>query len=93
MTGKGNLQKFLDSGGDTIETPVSDSEPDVVELTPKTPRAKTREGKKMASVFFGKDVHNQLSILKIETGLSIQELLIKALNLLFQAYNKPPIAK
>ena len=46
----------------------------------------------MASVFFSKDVHNQLSLLKIETGLSIQELLIKALNLLFQAYNKPPIA-
>ncbi len=91
MAGKENLQKFLDSGGETIEP--TDSEPDVVELTPKTPRAKTREGKKMASVFFGKEVYNQLSILKIETGLSIQELLIKALNLLFQAYNKPPIAK
>ena len=91
MAGKGNLQKFLDSGGEQIETPAT--EPDVVEISPKTPRAKTREGKKMASVFFGKDVHNQLSILKIETGLSIQELLIKALNLLFQAYNKPPIAK
>ena len=91
MAGKGNLQKFLDSGGETIETP--ETEPDVVEITTKTQRAKTREGKKMASVFFGKDVHNQLSILKIETGLSIQELLIKALNLLFQAYNKPPIAK
>ena len=93
MAGKGNLQRFLDSGGETIETPVSETEPDVVEITTKTQRAKTREGKKMASVFFGKDVHNQLSILKIETGLSIQDLLIKALNLLFQAYNKPPIAK
>ena len=93
MAGKGNLDKFLGSGGDRIETPILESEPDVVELKPKTQRSKTREGKKMASVFFGKDVHNQLSILKIETGLSIQELLIKALNLLFQAYNKPPIAK
>ena len=91
MAGKGNLQRFLDSGGEQIETP--ETKPDVVGITPKTPRSKTREGKKMASVFFGKDVHNQLSILKIETGLSIQELLIKALNLLFQAYNKPPIAK
>ena len=91
MAGKGNLQRFLDSGGEQIETP--ESEPDVVEISPKTPRAKTRKGKKMASVFFGKDVHNQLSLLKIETGLSIQDLLIKAVNLLFQAYNKPPIAK
>ena len=88
-----NLQNFIANGGGKIETPIPESEPDVVEITPKTPRSKTRKGKKMASVFFGKDVHNQLSILKIETGLSIQELLIKALNLLFQAYNKPPIAK
>ena len=88
-----NLQNFIENGGGKIETPIPESESDVVEITPKTPRSKTRKGKKMASVFFGKDVHNQLSILKIETGLSIQELLIKALNLLFQAYNKPPIAK
>ena len=88
-----NLQNFIENGGGKIETPILESESDVVEITPKTPRSKTRKGKKMASVFFGKDVHNQLSILKIETGLSIQELLIKALNLLFQAYNKPPIAK
>ena len=93
MAGKGNLQNFLETSEGTVESPIPESEPEAVELQPKTPRSKTREGKKMASVFFSKDVHNQLSILKIETGLSIQELLIKALNLLFQAYNKPPIAK
>ena len=90
---KSNLQNFLENTEGKVETPIPKSESDVVELKPKTQRSKTREGKKMASVFFGKDVHNQLSILKIETGLSIQDLLIKALNLLFQAYNKPPIAK
>ena len=90
---KNNLQNFLENTEGKAETPIPKPESDVVELKPKTQRSKTREGKKMASVFFGKDVHNQLSILKIETGLSIQKLLIKALNLLFQAYNKPPIAK
>ena len=93
MAGKGNLQSFLNTAGGEAKTPIPEAEADVVEIKPKAPRSKTREGKKMASVFFGKEVHNQLSILKIETGLSIQELLIKALNLLFQAYNKPPIAK
>ena len=44
MAGKGNLQKFLNSGGETIETP--ETEPDVVEITPKTQRSKTRKGKK-----------------------------------------------
>ena len=94
MAGKGNLQSFLESTQGNVDTPTPKPEgPDVVEIKPKAPRSKTREGKKMASVFFGKEVHHQLSLLKIETGLSIQELLIKALNLLFQAYNKPPIAK
>ena len=93
MAGKGNLQSFLESTRGNVDTPTPKPEADVVDIKPKAPRSKTREGKKMASVFFGKEVHNQLSLLKIETGLSIQELLIKALNLLFQAYNKPPIAK
>ena len=93
MVGKGNLQNFLENTGGNVEAPIPESEPNIEESKPKAPRSKTREGKKMASVFFDKDVHNQLSILKIETELSIQDLLIKALNLLFQAYNKPPIAK
>ena len=90
---KGNLQDFLENSEEKVESPTSESEPDVVELRSKTQRSKTRQGKKMASVFMDMPVFKQLQILKIETGLSIQELLIKALNLLFQAYNKPPIAK
>ena len=90
---KGNLQDFLENSEGKVEAPTSKSEPDVVELKPKTQRSKTRQNKKMASVFMDVSVFKQLQILKIETGLSIQELLIKALNLLFQAYNKPPIAK
>ena len=46
----------------------------------------------MTSVFMDVSVFKQLQMLKIETGLSIQELRIKVLNLLFEAYNKPPIA-
>ena len=90
---KGNLQDFLENSEEKVESPTSESEPDVVELQSKTQRSKTRQGKKMASVFMDMPVFKQLQILKIETGLSIQELLIKALNLLFQVYNKPPIAK
>ena len=90
---KGNLQDFLENSEGKVEAPTPESGPDVVELQSQKQRSKTREGKKMASVFMDVSVFKQLQILKIETGLSIQELLIKALNLLFQAYNKPPIAK
>lgn len=90
---KGNLQDFLENSEGKVEAPTPEPAPEVVELQPPKQRSKTREGKKMASVFMDVSVFKQLQILKIETGLSIQELLIKALNLLFQAYNKPPIAK
>ena len=86
---KGNLDRFLE-GGTEIETPTP--EPEVIDIQPKK-RSPSPEGKKMASVFMNMRAFKQLQILKIETGLSIQELLIKALNLLFQMYGKPPIAK
>ena len=90
--GKRSLQSFIE-GGEALENTPIEPESEVVEIQPKTKRSKTRQDKKMASVFMDVPVFKQLQILKIETGLSIQELLIKALNLLFQAYNKPPIAK
>ena len=41
-----NLQNFIENGGGKIETPIPESEPDVVEITPKTPRSKTRKGRR-----------------------------------------------
>ena len=85
---KNDNQKFLADANGTLA-----QEAKVVANQPKHERAETRKGKRMASVFFSKRVHDQLSMLKIETGLSIQKLLIKALNLLFVNYKKQPIAK
>ena len=52
----------------------------------------SRQGKKMISGHFDKDVHRQLKILAIERDTSIQNLLSEALNALFERNNKPPIA-
>lgn len=68
-------------------------EPKAVKTQLKHERSKSRQGKKMASVFIDKAVHNQLKLLTIETDKNIQELQIEALNLLFSSYNKPTIAK
>ena len=65
-----------------------------VEATPK-PTATippSRQGKKMISGHFDKDVHRQLKMLAIERDTSIQDLLSEALNALFERNNKPPIA-
>ena len=52
----------------------------------------SRQGKKMISGHFDKDVHRQLKMLAIEKDTSIQGLLSEALNALFERNNKPPIA-
>ena len=52
----------------------------------------SRQGKKMISGHFNKDVHRQLKMLALERDTSIQSLLSEALNALFERNNKPPIA-
>ena len=65
-----------------------------VETTPKPTAAvpPSRQGKKIISGHFDKDVHRQLKMLAIERDTSIQDLLSEALNALFERNNKPPIA-
>jgi len=65
-----------------------------VETTPKpNPMVPpSRQGKKMISGHFDKDVHRQLKMLALEKDTSIQNLLSEALNALFERNNKPPIA-
>ena len=58
--------------------------------TPTVPPS--RQGKKMISGHFDKDVHRQLKMLALERDTSIQNLLSEALNALFERNNKPPIA-
>ncbi|RKU19906.1 hypothetical protein C6503_07030 [Candidatus Poribacteria bacterium] len=65
-----------------------------VETTPK-PAAMvppSRQGKKMISGHFDKDVHRQLKMLALEKETSIQNLLSQALNALFERNDMPPIA-
>ena len=73
---------------------LSDKDGGTAEAMPK-PTATvppSRQGKKMISGHFDKDVHRQLKILAIEKDTSIQKLLSEALNALFERNNKPPIA-
>ncbi len=59
---------------------------------PTTMVPPSRQGKKMISGHFDKDVHRQLKVLALEKDTSIQNLLSQALNALFERNNMPPIA-
>ena len=73
---------------------LSDRGSTAVENTSKLTAAvpPSRQGKKMISGHFDKDVHRQLKMLALEKDTSIQGLLSEALNALFERNNKPPIA-
>lgn len=73
---------------------LSDKDGIAVGTTPKPTATAppSRQGKKMISGHFDKDVHRQLKMLALEKDTSIQSLLGEALNALFERNNKPPIA-
>ena len=73
---------------------LSDKNGAAVGTTPKPTATAppSRQGKKMISGHFNKDVHRQLKMLALEKDTSIQSLLSEALNALFERNNKPPIA-
>ena len=54
-------------------------------------RTSARQGKKLISGHFEKDVHYRLKRIALETDTSIQDLLAEALNLLFAQHDEPPI--
>lgn len=58
----------------------------------KSPIAASREGKIALQAHVNKDAHVQLKILSVESGKSIQELLLEGVNAVFTMHNKPPIA-
>ena len=72
----------------------NEPKPDTPEPEPKSKseRPPSRAGKKGFTVYFDEACHTQLKIMAIEQGSSMHDLMIKALNTLFELNNKPPIA-
>ena len=70
----------------------TDLEPKSELVENKVGRQPSRVGKKVIQGHFDKSVHDQLQLVKIETGKSLQDLLAIGLNAVFKMHNKPPIA-
>lgn len=82
-----DLKTLLEQNGQIETQPEPEPEP-----KRKTPVAASREGKIAMQAHVNKDAHLQLKILSVETGKSIQELLVEGVNAVFTMHNKPPIA-
>lgn len=84
-----DLKTLLEQNGQIETQPEPEPAP---EPKRKTPIAASREGKIAMQAHVNKDAHVQLKILSVETGKSIQELLVDGVNAVFTMHNKPPIA-
>ena len=83
MSKKTNLAEALKTVGE---------QPHSHRLARKVVATHTRRGKKTIAGFFAPEVSNQLKILGINSGKTVQDLLTEAINDLFTKHKKAPIA-
>ena len=75
-----------------VEPTESKLDPTEPKLKSKPNCAPSREGKKGFTIYFDEATHTQLKIMSIEQKTSMHDLMINAVNILFELNNKPPIA-
>ena len=85
----GDIAEILKQTAVKSEEPTSKPEPEPI---PSSKRPPSREGKKGFTVHLSVDAHTQLKLMALETGTPMHDLMINALNTLFELNNKPPIA-
>lgn len=57
-----------------------------------TKKAPSREGMRAVTCYVREEAHKQLRLMCIEKNAKIQEIMVEALNDVFQKYGKPPVA-
>ncbi|MEE7442635.1 ribbon-helix-helix domain-containing protein [Methylobacterium oryzae] len=74
--------------------PITEPEAEtLVEETPRSKRAPSREKKVVIAAYFEPEVRKQFALLSVMEDSTQSAMLAEALNLLFEKYGKPPIAK
>lgn len=91
------LSGIKKAAGNAEQPKPAETAPDVVErvTAPSEPAGPppSRQGKVAISAYFDPAVRKQLAILAVKEDRSQAALLAEALNLLFQQYGEPPIAR
>jgi len=86
---------LVDAGGGTRRQPGPQpvKQPPKAKHSQRSPAAPPgREGTKPITVHYPKQVRDQLKILAVEQGTTLQSLVGEGLNMLFAKYGKPEIA-
>ena len=89
---KTDIKSLLENANGN-QPPAPEPKPEAEAEKTAAARPPSREDKKGVTTWLPRQAHAQLAYLKIETGKSVQELGVEAINLLFERYEKPPIAE
>lgn len=87
MSSKANLADAMRNAAGSTRQPQP-----IKEVVAKTSTQPSRQGTKAITVHFPQSVRDQLKILAIEQGTTIQNITAEAFNDLFAKYGKPEIA-
>jgi hypothetical protein len=84
------LSKIKEAAGKPVETAGTNGEPRPQTATSVPP---SRVGKVIISAYFDPAVRQQFAILAVKQDKSQAALMAEALNMLFERYGEPPIAR
>jgi hypothetical protein len=90
---KGNLFRGFDEKAAPSAAPISAPEPMPGAANDTAARQRSRQGKKVVTYYLDPEPFTQLKILSAKTGITIQDLSLEALNLLFERHQVSRIAR
>jgi hypothetical protein len=92
-TAKGNLFRGFDekAAPSAIVTPAPEPLPAASNDT--AARQRSRQGKKVVTYYLDPEPFTQLKVLSAKTGITVQDLSLEALNLLFERHQVSRIAR
>ena len=89
---KANLFRGFDDKAGPSATVAAPPEPSPRPSKDEALRQRSRQGKKVVTYYLDPEPFTQLKILSAKTGVTIQDLSLEALNLLFERYQVSRIA-
>lgn len=90
---KGNLFRGFDDKAVPTPAPAAAPEPPRDLPPDAAARQRSRQGKKVVTYYLDPEPFTQLKILSAKTGVTIQDLSLEALNLLFERHQISRIAR
>jgi hypothetical protein len=90
---RGNLFRGFDEKAAPSAATIATPEPEPAAAKDTAARQRSRQGKKVVTYYLDPEPFTQLKVLSAKTGITVQDLSVEALNLLFERHQVSRIAR